>query len=156
MKEHKKILVLGIGNDILSDDAVGLVAARKLRGELSNDVEVEEAYGLGLELLETLEGYEYALLLDAVMTGQREPGTIMEFTQNDFAPEISSSPHYVGLPEVFKMAEKLHIPFPKEIRILALEVEDPYHIHEGLTVAVEEAIPALIKKAKEIIISWAN
>lgn len=156
MNAQNKILVLGIGNDILCDDAVGLVAARKIHDELSGEVDVLESFGLGLDLLETLEGYEYALLLDAVMTGQCEPGTIMEFTQNDFAPEISSSPHYVGLPEVFKMAEKFHIPFPKETRILALEVEDPYQIYEGLTVTVEEALPALIGKAKEIIISWMN
>lgn len=151
MNGKKKIIVLGIGNDIMGDDAVGLVAARKLGALLTDAIHVEETNGLGLHLLDILEGYDHALLLDAAMTGRYEPGTVVEFGINDFSPEIQSSPHYAGLPEMSQIASKLGIAFPKDIRILAVEIEDPYQIHEGLTPAVEKAIPELVIKAEKML-----
>ena len=151
MNGKKKIIVLGIGNDIMGDDAAGLVAVRNLGTIFSNVVHVEETNGLGLHLLDILEGYDHALLLDAVMTGKYEPGTVVEFGINDFSPEIPLSPHYAGLPEMSQIAAKLHIPFPKDIRILAVEIEDPHQIREGLTPAVEKAITEIVTKAKKML-----
>ena len=77
-------LLLGLGNDILRDDAVGLVAARLLRGEFQDEVEIVESAGAGLELLDLLEGHKRALLLDAVLTGEHPPGTELEFSREHF------------------------------------------------------------------------
>ena len=63
-EQHPRILVLGLGNDILGDDAVGLLAARRLRAFLPASVDVLEAAGGGIGLLDVLEGYDCALLLD--------------------------------------------------------------------------------------------
>ena len=155
MKSRPKILVLGIGNELLCDDAAGLTAARELKKIIpAADVEVIETNSLGLDLLETMEGYDYALLLDAVMTGKHKAGTVLEFSPHDFSVETSSSPHYTGLPDVFALAEKLKIKFPKEVRILAVEAEDPFLLHEGLTVAVNASLPELVKRGAEIIRDW--
>ena len=43
-------LVLGLGNDILGDDAVGLLAARRLRVVLPTSIDILEAAGGGLTL----------------------------------------------------------------------------------------------------------
>lgn len=154
MEGRHNILVLGVGNDILSDDAVGLVAAREIKDRMPHAADVMETNGLGLDLLDIMEGYEYALLLDSAMTGGHEPGTLMEFTQKDFSLNLFSSPHYAGLPEVLGLAEKLKIPFPKNLRILAMEAEDPYLLHEGLTASVENAVPEMIKKGMDILRYW--
>ncbi len=153
-ERHPRILVLGLGNDILGDDAAGLLAARRLRASLPETVDVLESAGGGLELLDLLEGYERALLLDSIVTGQHPPGTILEFTADDFQKIVAPSPHYTGIPELLQMAERLGIPFPRTIRILAVEVADPYQIREGLSASVTQALPELLARAREVLESW--
>jgi len=151
---NRRILLLALGNDILGDDGVGFAAARTLREEFQEDVEIVESSEAGLALMELLEGYECALLLDAVVTGGCPPGSVLEFLPEDLQKILAPSPHYAGLPEVLQMAERLGIPFPKEIRILALEVEDPYEFREGLSPSVERALPAFVERARQVLAGW--
>ncbi len=150
------IIVLGLGNDILGDDAVGLLAARRLRALLPDTIDVVEAGGGGLELLDVLEGYDRALLLDSIITGAHPVGTILEFSSDDFTKLVAPSPHYAGIPELLQMAKQLSIPFPVMIRILAVEVEDPYTIREGLTPSATEALPRLVAQGSRIVESWLS
>jgi hydrogenase maturation protease len=153
-ERHPPILVLGLGNDILGDDAVGLLAARRLRRLLPASIPILESAGGGLALLDLLEGYEYALLLDSIVTGKHSPGTILEFSADDFQKVVAPSPHYTGIPELLQMAEHLEIPFPKTIHILAVEVADPYQLREGLSESATSALPALVERAQQIIDNW--
>ena len=151
-----RILVLGLGNDILGDDAVGLLVARRLRVLLPGAVEVLECGGGGLELLDALEGYDRALLIDAIMTGKHPPGTILEFSDADFKKDDAPSPHYAGLPTVIRLAESLGIHFPQPFQVVAVEVENPYEVAEGLSEPVERAIPAVVERAEAIIRAWLS
>jgi hydrogenase maturation protease len=153
-EHHPRILVLGLGNDILGDDAVGLLAARRLRAFLPESVDVLEAAGGGIGLLDVLEGYDRALLLDSIATGIHAPGTILEFSSDDFRNLVAPSPHYTGIPELLQLAEHLDIPFPKTIRILALEIADPYQIREGLSRSADRALPPLVDLARQVVNSW--
>lgn len=147
-------LVLALGNDLLGDDGAGLFAARLLREEFQEGVEVVESGEAGLALVEMLEGYERALLLDAVVTGRCPPGAVLEFSPQDFQRVVAPSPHYAGLPEAIALAGRLGVTFPKEIRILALEVENPYAFREGLSPPVQEALPALVERAGQVLRGW--
>jgi hydrogenase maturation protease len=149
-----RILVLGLGNDILGDDAVGLLAARRLRALLPESVDVVESGGGGLDLLDVLEGYDRAILLDAILTGKHPPGTILEFSAEDFKKDDCPSPHYAGLPTVIQLAESLGIRFPSIFQIVAVEVENPYEVLEGLSQPVETALPAIIERARRIVHGW--
>jgi hydrogenase maturation protease len=151
-----RILVLGLGNDILGDDAVGLLAARRLRALLPETVDVVESGGGGLDLLDALEGYDRALLLDAILTGKHPPGTILEFSAEDFKKDDAPSPHYAGLPTVIQLAESLGIGFPNIFQIVAIEVENPYEVLEGLSKSVEAALPALIERAERTVHAWLS
>jgi hydrogenase maturation protease len=151
-----RILVLGLGNDILGDDAVGLLAARQLRSLLPETVDVVESGGGGLDLLDALEGYERALLLDAILTGKHPPGTILEFSAEDFKKDDAPSPHYAGLPTVIQLAESLGICFPTIFQIVAVEVENPYEVLEGLSKPVEASLPAVIERAEGIVHAWLS
>jgi len=150
-----RIVVLGLGNDILADDAVGLVAARLLRGHYPEQIEVLEAAESGLGLLDFLEGRTHALLLDAILTGRHPAGTVLEFSGEDFRAPTGSSSHYAGVPEVLRLAECLAMPVPTELRILAMEVEDPYQIREGLSVVVKRALPGYVERARRILDGWS-
>lgn len=52
----KRCLLLALGNDILKDDGVGRAAAGLLRSEFKEAVDIVEAPGTGLALLELLAG----------------------------------------------------------------------------------------------------
>jgi hydrogenase maturation protease len=155
-ERHRRILVLGLGNDILGDDAIGLLAARRLRAFLPASVDVRESGGGGLDLLDILEGCGRALILDAIATGEHPPGSVLEFSAADFQKVVAPSPHFAGLPELFHMARQLGIPFPETISVLACEVADPYQIRAGLSTSADAALPALVARARQIVESWVS
>lgn len=76
MPETPPILVLGLGNLLLSDDAVGLRLLQELAGETSSqDVEFVDGGTQGLALLPHLADRQAVLVLDAIGLGA-EPGTV--------------------------------------------------------------------------------
>jgi hydrogenase maturation protease len=146
-----KTLVLGLGNELLADDAVGILAARALKEELESKADVVESLLAGMALLDLFIGYDRAIIIDAVKMGRHPPGTIYELGPEDLSSVIAPSPHYAGLPELLAMAKQLLLDFPKEIKIFALEVEDPYTIGSGLSAPVKQALGGLIQRVREYL-----
>lgn len=150
-------LVLALGNDLLGDDGVALAAARTL-GEEFNDgqVDVIESSEAGLALMEIMSGYKKVLIIDSVKTEKHPPGTVIEFKLSDFDKIVAPSPHYAGLPEVLDTAKRLQIPFPDEVRVVGLEVVNPYDFSESFSEPVAEGLPGLIEKASDIVREFVN
>jgi len=150
-------LVLALGNDILGDDAVSWIAAHELKKRLPpSKVEIIQSAEAGLALIEILTDFERALIMDSIKTGNHRPGTIIEFTKEDLTKIVAPSPHYAGLPEVLSTAGRHGIPLPPEIRILAIEVVNPFEVREGLSPEVKAALPDFIVQAESIITSWTS
>jgi len=154
MEKNKKILVLALGNDILGDDGIGFHAARLLRLEFSDDVAVVETSEAGLALLDHLEYCERALILDAVATGKCAPGTVLCWDREDFRRCVSPSQHAAGLPHILELAERLGLNFPRELRVVCVEVGDPTVFRETLTPEAREALPAFVAEAGRILAEW--
>ena len=152
--KQQPVLVLALGNDILGDDAIALTACRILAERFPTGVDFEETTEAGLAILDILSGYEYLLLLDSITTEKCPPGTVLEFTRVDFDKVLGPSPHYAGLPEILELARRLEIPFPVDIRVLALEIENPYDFSENLTPTAEQALPGYVEKACHILHQW--
>src|SRR3990172_110061 len=110
-----KTLVLGLGNPILGDDAAGVLAARLLKERLAGrpGVEVDEEYHGGLRLMERLAGYDRAILIDAICTGQHPPGTILHLGPDDAPTQHTASSHDVNLPTALKLAQAINIKMPE-------------------------------------------
>lgn len=146
-----KILILGLGNDLLGDDGIGLLTVRALREELggSEGIELVESSLSGLALLDLLIGYDRAILIDAVQTGRAPPGTIWRWRAEELGAVRAPSPHYAGLPELLAIARALRLPFPERIEIYAVEVADPRTIGGALTPAVRQALPELVRQIRE-------
>lgn len=133
------------GDDSLSRDAG--------EGGSTGGVAIIESAEAGLAIMELLEGAERALIMDCIATGKNAPGTLMEFTAADFRKVLAPSPHYAGLPEVIEMAKRMGIDFPlsRHLRVLAMEVQTPLVVREGMSPAVLSALPAFIGRAKDIL-----
>lgn len=149
-----KTLILGLGNELLSDDAVGILAARALKERLKDKADVVESALSGMALLDLFIGYDRAIIIDAVKTGRTPPGTISELDPVDLGAVLAPSPHYAGLPELIATAQRLHLDFPKEIKIFAMEVEDPYTIGGKLSPAVAQALRELVQRVERQIARW--
>lgn len=149
-----KILVLGLGNELISDDGVGILAARALKEKLEGKADVVESSLHGVALMDLFVGYDRTVVIDAIQTGEHAPGTILKLGPDDFRPVTAPSPHYSGLPEVLALAERLELDFPKDIVILAMEVADTRTFREELTERVREALPELIRRAEELVLGW--
>ncbi len=150
----KHTLVLGLGNDILGDDAVGIHAARALRVDYGDALDIHEAAVGGYALLDLLEGYDRVLLLDAVSTGRVKPGTVIELSREDFGAADDTSPHHVGLPEVFALADRLDISLPRVLRIVAMEILPPQELSTSLTREIQMALPAFVEHAAAVLNEW--
>ncbi|MDD2709889.1 MAG: hydrogenase maturation protease [Verrucomicrobiae bacterium] len=151
---NHETLLLALGNDILADDAVGWLAAREVRDEVKDWVDVVECPGAGLLLMEMMAGYKRVLLVDAMQTGHSPVGTVVELSPADFGKIVAPSPHYAGLPEVFALGKRLDVEMPDEVRILAMEVENAREVREGLSPATSAALPAFTGAVRKILRKW--
>jgi hydrogenase maturation protease len=151
-----RTLVLGLGNDILADDAVGLLAARDLAASLDGPVDVRETSVHGVALLDLLTGYDRAILIDAVRTGRHPPGTVLALDPASLSAACAPSPHYAGLPEVLALARALDLEFPSRISIVAVEVADPFTIDGAVTPAVRDAVPEVCRRVRDLLAAPAH
>ena len=142
-----KIKVLGLGNDLLADDGIGHLAVAALEPRLAGRADVEATALHGLALLDLLTGYDAAVVLDAACTGAHPVGTVYEIDPTTLARIESPSPHFAGFPEMLDLADRLELHFPRLLRIIAVEVLDPYTVGGVMTPAVRDALPELCERA---------
>lgn len=146
------MLVLGLGNDVLSDDAAGLLVAEAVRARLAGEpgIEVKATTEMGLALLDEIAGREAVVLIDSVQTGAAPPGHIHEFGVENLSRVLTTAPHFLGIGETLALGRQLGLPMPRDVRIFAIEVADAYTLGTQLTPAVEAAIaPAADRVAAE-------
>ncbi len=148
------ILVIGLGSPIMSDDAIGLVVSEKIESMNLDKVETrQEAIG-GLDIIPVLWGYKHAIIVDAIQTKQYEPGTVMIFDPEDFAPTITNaSAHDFNLATAMKIGRDMEPEqMPDQVIFVAIEVEDIQTMHEGMTPKVDAAVG----KAVDAVLHYIN
>ncbi|MDD1773810.1 MAG: hydrogenase maturation protease [Methanomassiliicoccales archaeon] len=146
-----KVLVLGVGNPILSDDGVGIHIARELKKRRLSGIEVEELAASGLELLDVVRGYDKVVIVDAIQTKKGKPGELHILEEKDFEKSIhGSSPHGINIATALALGRKL-VPkeMPKEIVFFAVEAEDLVNVSESLTLKVRKAIPGILERIEK-------
>ncbi|HWR84126.1 MAG TPA: hydrogenase maturation protease [Candidatus Deferrimicrobium sp.] len=142
------VLVLCLGNDVLSDDAFGfrLSELLKTRADLSDRVEVIFAPLGGFQLLDLLKDRQRVLIVDTIITGNSPPGTLHYFPMGHLTPAHSlTGSHQINLPTALDLGRKLGVTMPNTIDVLAVEAQDVYTIGETLTPPVQAALePAIV------------
>ena len=93
-------LVLGLGNELAADDAVGLLVARAVRERIADAADVVESSASGMALIEIFDGYDRAIVVDSIRTGRSPPGTITELGLEQIGRVVAPSLHQAGLPEM--------------------------------------------------------
>jgi hydrogenase maturation protease len=147
-----KTLILGLGNPLLTDDAVGLRVAQELRTCLNGNQEIEVGldYWGGLRLMERMIGFDRAIIIDAIVSG-KPPGTIQVLNPGDIPTQRSASAHDVNLPTALILGRQAeaHLPDDKDILLIGIEAADVQTFSEQLSPDVE----AVVQEAVELVIS---
>lgn len=143
-----KTLVLGLGNPLLRDDAVGLHVARRLQPLLVGkaDVEVDEDYRDGLRLMERMIGFDRVIVVDAICSGAG-PGTLHRLTPNGVPTQHSASAHDANLRTALDLGRQAGATLPADdaVTLIAIEASDVLSFAESLTPDVEAAIPEAVR-----------
>jgi len=97
------ILVLGVGNILLTDEGIGVrvVEALENRYQIPSGVEVMDGGTAGMELLASIAACDQLILIDAVNTGAA-PGTVVRL-QDEQVPALFKnkiSPHQLGISDL--------------------------------------------------------
>ena len=147
---EKQILVAGVGNAWLQDDAFGGECARRLeaRGVPSGVTVMDFGTG-GLDLAyEVMRGYDGLILIDVSRQGG-DPGTlyVMEADENEVEAGLEDgqviNPHAMDPQTVLRFVKSLGA-WPGKVVVIACEPTVVEEMGMGLSPAVEVAVEGAI------------
>ena len=133
-------LLLGLGNDILTDDAVGLLAARKVAELIGDEADFAEACVATIDLLPMISGYRRVVVVDSLMSPDLPACTRVRATADDLPKGFGyRSFHTLPFRDMVELGRSLGMDVPDEIVVHGLVVEDPGTFGETPTPQVDAA-----------------
>ncbi|RMF43211.1 MAG: HyaD/HybD family hydrogenase maturation endopeptidase [Deltaproteobacteria bacterium] len=150
-----QVLVLGIGNSLMSDDGFGIRVVEQLqrRYRFPDNVRVLDGGTLGLDLLPHLEGVEKLLIVDAVDM-KSEPGTVFRLEGEEvpraFANKLSV--HQMGVQDLLAVAE-LQGYCPPELVFWGVQ-PGSIEMEMELSPAVRPAVDQVADKVAAELAAW--
>jgi len=144
------ILILGYGNPLRGDDALGQIAVEFLAERFGGveGVHVRAVHQLTPDLAEILARYESAVLIDA---RHAEPAgqVFVEEVRAAERPPSGAFSHYVTPEELLLVTEKLYGKRP--CVYLAGVTATAFEVGKPLSEVVREAMPRLYERVEEVI-----
>jgi hydrogenase maturation protease len=143
-----KILVIGVGNPLRSDDGIGPAIIKILQTENNQDFALVDGGTDGLALLDQLAEYEKAIIIDAVEMLET-PGVVKSFTPAEAKIKIKSdvlSTHGFGLAEMLKLVDELNI--KTKIKIIGIQPQN-IDFGEGLSDKIKNQISQILKLIRQ-------
>lgn len=157
--QKPSILVAGIGNIFLGDDAFGVEVVRRMAGlRLPAGVRVSDFGIRGFDLAYALQdGYETTILVDACPHGQ-PPGTLyviapdLKVLDDPEAPQAAIEAHAMNPMNVLRMARAMNIAL-KNVLLVGCEPETlgGEEGQMGLSAPVEAAVDEAVKLVESLV-----
>ena len=141
-----RIVVLGLGNELISDDGVGVHAIRRLREMLPGDVPCVAIGTAALKAEAFCAQAEVVIAIDAVQA-QGRPGSVYVLDLVDAALPAAESLHNLSLAGLIAL-----MPLGARPRGIVVGVE-PARVEYGLALSepVEAALPYVIRAVRDIV-----
>ena len=149
-----RVVVLGLGNILLSDEGVGVHAVNALIKQyiFTPPVEFIDGGTMGLDLLPLFQSRDRLLIIDAVDFG-KAPGHI-GVLEGDKIPSVLNpklSAHHIGLSDIL-FAAKLMRETPPEVRLIGIQpksLETGLDMTPEIQVKLNTLIDLVLQKLKE-------
>lgn len=152
----KRVLVMGVGNYILSDEGIGVHAVKELeKMEWPENVEIYDAGTTGLLSIHKVLDADVMIAIDAIEY-REEPGTMIIFDKTDIMMNklpIKLSAHEIGFQEMLLQAE-LHDKSPDVVKLIGI-VPESLATGIELSPCCQEVLPKVLEEAKKLIMKYA-
>ncbi len=131
--------IIGLGNTILTDDGVGVYAARELRRRLTETpgaapADIVETEVAGFSLIELIAGWDRVILIDSIRFDGVEPGTVLRIQPDDLHTSLRlRSIHEIDLPTGLLLGRRMGLDMPHEVIIFCVQAQDACTLGESLT-----------------------
>lgn len=126
MPDGPKVLVLGVGNVLMRDEAIGVRAVEELgkRYRFPENVELLDGGTSGIELLRHICDQDLLIILDAIRAGH-PPGTVLRVEGEDVPAQFRTriSPHQLGISDLLAAA-MISDQMPKSLLLFGIEPKD--------------------------------
>lgn len=157
-----RLLVLGIGNALLSDDGAGLHVLTRLKHEAMNapasqvDIDYIDGGTVGLALAPLIEDADGVVVLDAMRLGAA-PGTVHVHVGAQMDAVVGchcGTPHEVSLGDLFT-AVRLLGRLPERRALIGIE---PASLDWGTapTPAVAAGLPKAARAVQDLLHAWSQ
>ncbi|MBN1273284.1 MAG: hydrogenase maturation protease [Candidatus Aminicenantes bacterium] len=143
MKDQGTVLV-GIGNDVLSDDRIGPYLARRLGKKLN--VSFCILPHISLDLLDYVENKDTVIIIDSFHRPDYPVGEIKQFQLSDL--ESRDNPTYshgVTIPIIFEMGKKIGSPLPEKTVVFGINVSDNLTLSEDFSEKIQGKIDEIAR-----------
>ena len=148
----KKIVVMGVGNYILSDEGIGIHVIKELeKMQWPENVEIYDCGTTGILSFHKFVEADIIIAIDAIAL-KEEPGTIRIYEKEDIMfskVPMKISPHQLGFQETLFQAE-LHSKLPEIVTLIGV-VPESYAAGTELSECLAEVLPEVIKITIEYI-----
>jgi hydrogenase maturation protease len=140
------LLLVGLGNPILGDDAVGISVVRILKEKIPPrlGLEYKELSLGGLRLVEEILGYESVFIIDSIASNETT-GKIRELSPEQFKEtEYASSPHSTNFATALTLYKTLNAAeIPSTLRIFTIDINPEFTFRETLSPQIQRAASEL-------------
>ncbi|MBN2602141.1 MAG: hydrogenase maturation protease [Candidatus Marinimicrobia bacterium] len=150
-----KRLILGLGNELLTDDGIGIYIAEQLKSEI-HEADIICSADSGFGLLDHMIDYEQVILIDSIITGKIDIGEVHCFSSADFTRHIPFSIHSTDIISILEYSRKCGFLVPDRIEFLAVEIEDNQTFKESFSDSIENQKEQIVKKIQKIITEIIN
>ena len=156
------MIVIGIGQQMRGDDAAGVQVVQRWAAQHPERLSVSHVEMAltplpGLGLLDQLSGYQYAVLVDAVLGGPGvSPGALLQLTPKALAGFTggAGSAHSWGVAESFQLAEVMgDRDLPDQITILGIGGKQ-VQLGAEMSPEVAEVIPEAVALLDRLVEDW--
>ena len=130
-----KTLVLGLGNEVLGDEGLGLILVNKFaERKLFPETDYKCAFVGGLNLLDYITGYDSLFIIDTACGDKGNEGTVRFYNRNNFRETLHiSSQHDAPFLTSLEAGERLGFKIPGQIFLIAVEIYCNLNLTEKLS-----------------------
>lgn len=151
-----KIALIGLGNPIVGDDAIGIKVVDHIRDTFSlpDCVEIIGDVSLaGIGLVEQFRGYDKIILVDSIQTGIHPKGTVVYLKQDDYSTALHISDyHNMDFFTALDFCNQVYDDIPKDITIIGIEIISVTEFSDELSVELREKFEKIVDEVYKNIL----
>ena len=148
---NNEIVLLGVGNILLSDEGLGVHVVKDLKESFAFTpaITIIDGGTMGMELLTYMRGMKKILLVDAINGGE-PPGTVYEFPHKELEQYFTEhiSVHEVGMQDILRIRAIQEEPLVIGVEPESLEIGfEPSEV-------VQRALPEVKVRVLNVLRQW--